>query len=296
MPLVSIIVPCYNHEKYVEETIESIANQTYENIELIVIDDGSKDRSSEILERLSKKYNFYFEHQVNAGLSITLNKAIKMCKGKYVSICASDDKYAFNKIEAQVRLMEQHEEYGMCYSNVYIFTDEGNVQARRLQNPEEGWVFDKIFNASFFMQAVSCFYKKNVLLELGGFDENLKVEDTDLHLRLTSRYQVGYIDDFLAYYRVHDNNTVNNKVMILKEVLKILDKWKDHPDYQEARKKHILLHFKGLVIDNKKEALKLLPELVSFLSKKEMIKSIILLVLPRRVIYYIKAYIKNEYN
>ena len=77
-PLVSVIVPCYNHEKYVEKTIESIVNQTYKNIELIVIDDGSKDNSTIILEKLSRQYNFYYEHQHNIGLPATLNKMIKM--------------------------------------------------------------------------------------------------------------------------------------------------------------------------------------------------------------------------
>ena len=107
LPLVSVIVPCYNHEKYVEETIESIVNQTYENIELIVIDDGSKDASPQIIEELSKKYNFKFIHRSNKGLSATLNEGIRLSQGKYISVCASDDKLKLDKIEKQVKFMEE---------------------------------------------------------------------------------------------------------------------------------------------------------------------------------------------
>ena len=83
IPLVSVVVPCYNHEKYVKETIESIVNQTYKNIELIVIDDGSKDNSVKVIQELADKYGFTFIHRPNKGLSATLNEGIRLSKGKY---------------------------------------------------------------------------------------------------------------------------------------------------------------------------------------------------------------------
>ena len=91
-PLVSIIVPCYNHEKYITECIGSIMNQTFRNFELTVIDDGSKDQSFEVLKSLQKKYEFNLIHQENRGISATLNRGIKeFSRGKYISFCASDD-------------------------------------------------------------------------------------------------------------------------------------------------------------------------------------------------------------
>lgn len=83
-PLVSVVISSYNHEPYIEQTIESIVNQTYSNIEIIVFDDGSTDNSPVILDKLSKKYNFYFERQKNIGLSATLNKGLYLSKGKYL--------------------------------------------------------------------------------------------------------------------------------------------------------------------------------------------------------------------
>ena len=94
-PLVSIIMSSYNHEKYIETAILSALNQTYKNIELIVVDDGSKDNSASILKQLKEKYNFYLEIRENNGLVKTLNYILKnLVHGKYVCVLDSDDYYA----------------------------------------------------------------------------------------------------------------------------------------------------------------------------------------------------------
>ncbi len=121
LPLVSVVVPCYNHEKYVKETIESIINQTYKNIELIVIDDGSKDNSVQVIQEMADKHGFTFVHRPNKGLSATLNEGIRLSKGKYFCAIASDDILMLEKIEKQVTFMEANPEYGMCYGKILYF-------------------------------------------------------------------------------------------------------------------------------------------------------------------------------
>lgn len=122
-PLVSIVVPCYNHANYVRETIESIVNQTYKNIELVVIDDGSTDNSVEIIQKLAKNYNFTFIYRPNKGLSATLNEGMNLSKGKYfcACACASDDLYIIDKIEKKVKFMEENPQYGMSYGKIIRF-------------------------------------------------------------------------------------------------------------------------------------------------------------------------------
>ena len=90
-PLVSVIISCFNHQDFIHPCIESVVRQTYTNFELIVFDDGSSDNSPVILEQLSRQYGFYFQAHENIGLSKTLNKALAMAKGKYVSPLGSDD-------------------------------------------------------------------------------------------------------------------------------------------------------------------------------------------------------------
>ena len=98
-PLVSVVIPCYNHEKFVQDCIQSVIDQTYENIELIIIDDGSKDNSVKVIQELADKYGFTFIHRPNKGLSATLNEGIRLSKGKYFSAIASDDILFLEKIE-----------------------------------------------------------------------------------------------------------------------------------------------------------------------------------------------------
>ena len=105
-PLVSVIIPCYNHQNYVEKSLKSVFDQTYKNIEIIVIDDGSKDNSVNILKELQKNNHFILECQENMGVCKTLNKAISMSKGKYIAILASDDYWDLPKIEKQVKVLK----------------------------------------------------------------------------------------------------------------------------------------------------------------------------------------------
>ena len=116
MPLVSIIVPSYNHARYVTQCIDSIMQQTYKNFELIVIDDGSKDNSKEVLTTLQAKYKFTLVFQDNHGVAYTLNRGIKeFAKGKYLTFCASDDYWTLDKLQKQVQFMENNQFYPMCY-------------------------------------------------------------------------------------------------------------------------------------------------------------------------------------
>ena len=105
-PLVSVAIPCYNHERFVQDSIQSIIDQTYQNIELIIIDDGSRDGSVEKIKEMipacqERFVRFEFRHRPNKGLSATLNEALEWCEGKYFSALASDDIVLKNKIDKQ---------------------------------------------------------------------------------------------------------------------------------------------------------------------------------------------------
>ncbi|MEG0901309.1 MAG: glycosyltransferase family A protein, partial [Clostridia bacterium] len=105
-----VVIPCYNHESFVQDSIQSVIDQSYQNIELIIIDDGSKDGSvekiKEMLDLCEERFiRFKFISRENRGISVTLNEAIRWSKGEYWAICSSDDFYHYNKIEKQVTLM-----------------------------------------------------------------------------------------------------------------------------------------------------------------------------------------------
>ena len=258
-PLVSIIVPSYNHELYIAETIASIVNQTYKNIELIVIDDGSKDTSLNIIEELSNTLKFKFIHQHNKGLSATLNEGIKLSSGEYICICASDDKLKLDKIEKQVSFMEENSGFGMCFGKIVLFNDKGEETLGGVKNSRGGWIFDDLIVNRFHIPAVTNMIRKSTLLDVGNFDESLWVEDWDMWLRIAKKYQIGYLDEYLAYYRIHETNMSKEGFKMYEAKLSALKKWESLSHYNNIMKIWEIKWFRALSKDYKQEAKNYLP-------------------------------------
>jgi len=275
MPLVSVVVPCYNHEKYVKETIESIINQTYKNIELIVIDDGSKDNSVNIIDNLQKEYNFTFIHRANKGLSSTLNEAISLSKGKYITVCASDDMYLYNKITTQVEFMENNPNLGMCFGKVIVFDDFSNEKFLDIPNTKGGWIFNDLIVNNFFIPAISVLIKKEVLNKVGLFDESLWVEDWDMWLRISNKYEVGFINEYFAYYRQHDSNSSKQGWKLYKAKKQALNKWNNLDNYNYILNIWKIKWFRSLSRDFKSEAKKYLFFAIKNFYRKDVVIGLI---------------------
>jgi glycosyltransferase involved in cell wall biosynthesis len=263
-PLVSIVVPSYNHEKYIQETIESIVNQTYDNIELIVIDDGSKDNSPQIIQKLSQKYGFEFIHRPNKGLSATLNEGIKLSKGKYWSVCASDDVLTHDKIDRQVRFMENNPDYGMCYGKVVLFNEKGLNTPLNIKYSRGGWIFDDLIKGRFWIPAVSNLIKKDVFLDVGYYDEELWVEDWDMWVRISHKYQIGFINEYIAKYRQHGSNISKQGWKLYEAKKDSLLKWKRLENYDEIIRLWHLRWFRALSRNHKKEARQYLSHAIRY--------------------------------
>jgi glycosyltransferase involved in cell wall biosynthesis len=221
--LVSIVVPSYNHKKYIKETILSILNQTYKNIELIVIDDGSSDGSIELLQDLQKNYSFQLIVRENKGLIKTLNEGLNLANGKYFCVVASDDIFLSNKIEVQVALMEKNTQYAFCFSKMNIIDDNSKfVKHLKAKHAQSGDVFYKLY-ARNFVTAPSVMLRRDILLEMGGYSDQFKVEDYPLWLKISKKYKVGFINEYLVNYRIHGQNMSSRMYAMIKETEKILD-------------------------------------------------------------------------
>ena len=233
-PLVSVIVPCYNHEKFVEQAINSVLNQTYENIELIVIDDGSKDNSPLLLQQLSEKHHFYFVQQENKGTAITLNKYIEKSKGKYISILASDDVWLLDKIEKQVKHLEQNPKVGANFGNVLSITAKNEIlpfYLQRFSNYGE-YNFKDLLSLSAPLSALTNMLRKDALDKVGLFDKEFLLEDLYMWLKLAhADYTITVLPDLLGFYRVHGNNTSKQNKLMYHEKLKLLNVYKGKKGY-----------------------------------------------------------------
>lgn len=267
-PLVSVIVPSYNHELYIENCIKSIINQSYKNIQLIVIDDGSKDNSVELLAKLSKEYNFIFVAQKNIGLSATLNRAIKeYAKGKYITIVASDDWWLPNKIKTQVKFLEENTQHKMCYGKANVVDENGEIKYTYGNAPKTNNFFNELINATegSFIPVLTVMYEREIHDVVGYYDEKSYIEDWDMHLRIAYKFSIGFVNEPLACYRYHGNNMSSNTVKMMNSLVNIVRKWSQLSNYNEIIKRWELVAFRQLAKEYKKEAKKyLLPASKSF--------------------------------
>ncbi len=196
---------------YIEESVISVVNQTYANIELVVIDDGSDDNSIELLKSLQNKYEFTLIIQDNSGVCKTLNRAItKFCNGKYVGILASDDYWHPEKLKKQMTVLMEKEGSDFCFTQALEFdSDSGDTIRVFPKKPLSGEVLEKVFIRQH-VPAGSILFSRELYDEVGGFDENLREEDWDFVIRCAAKTRFTSVKEPLFFYRSHANNTMKS--------------------------------------------------------------------------------------
>lgn len=270
-PLVTVRMSAYNHERYVERAILSILNQSYSNIELVVIDDGSTDRTPEILFHLSKVHGFFFEQQPNMGTTATLNKILNQhTHGKYVTGCASDDELPPDGIVSMVRLMEDNPQYGACYGHAYVIDANSKVIGEMQGSGHSGWIYKETVLGTAYIPLQTFMWRTDLMHDLGGYNETVVTEDIDLFFRVVEATQVGFVDDFVYRYRQHQTNLSRNKWRMYQDSKLLVESRKfDDPQLQRAYvQRHQLYWFHSLSSENKREALKYFFSAAKFFPSK----------------------------
>jgi len=242
--LVSVVIPCYNHERFVQDSIQSVIDQTYQNIELIIIDDGSKDSSVEKIQEMiptcqQRFIRFEFRHRPNKGLSATLNEALEWCQGEYFSAIASDDMMLNDKIEIQIDFLKNSIDSTIVgVFGGYNLIDDTDAIIKTILKKEKKYVFNEIFLHNFDLPAPTALLKLECVRSVGGYNENLKIEDWYMWLKLTE-FGSGllYINQPLVKYRSHDDNISKKLVLMNQERLKVLDCFSENIKYPMAKSK-----------------------------------------------------------
>lgn len=233
--LVTVIVPAYNHERYILECLEGIANQTYKNYEWIITDDNSSDRTPEILKEYQPEYGYtLILNKKNVGVAESMTNMIKRSKGKYVFPCASDDIYMPTKIEKQLALMENNPQFGMCYSRV-IAIDENSKIIRKDNNPNfrSGYIFEDLLLRKFNPGAGVAF-RKSILEKIGYYASGMMAEDYYMNCQIARICQIGFLDDYLIKYRVVDTSQKRDPWTLVMSHRQTVDMFKDENIYPKA--------------------------------------------------------------
>lgn len=218
-PLVSIIVPAYNAEKYIEETVVSALRQTYRNIEMIVVDDGSTDHTAEIVKTLAvRDRRLAYTYQKNQGQSAARNAGIARAAGGYVAFLDADDLFLPKKIEEQVRHLEENRDCGVSYCKIYHFYgDQKNKLYYFDVGHPSGYLFGELLRKNF-INPLSVLVRKKFLDKYGAFEPSFRrVDEQYLWLKLSHRgVKFCYLDRMLAYYRIHEAS-LSNEAVYFKE-------------------------------------------------------------------------------
>jgi len=229
---ISVIIPVYNHEKYVKEAIESVLNQTHENIELIVIDDGSKDHSFEIACSIADT-RVTVLNQENQGAHATINRGLNLATGEYLSILNSDDAYENNRLEKCIDYLCTHEEVHMVCSYIKIVNGNGKVLGLKKgwENMEPWPIAHKertfakyndfhknLLMSNFISTTSNMFFTKKLYQDIGGMRNLRFAHDWDFALRAAEYANCAILEDGLMRYRIHDSNTIhsNRKHMLFE--------------------------------------------------------------------------------
>ncbi len=222
-PLVSIICLAYNHENFVVETLNSVIQQNYQPIELIIVDDYSKDRTKLEINNwlLSHPEVQFIANEFNIGNTKSFNNALKIAKGEYIIDLAADDLLLPNGIQMQINAFQKSKfkNLGVVYGNAEIINEDGSFNSFYFPVDKNGKVISKriigdiyssVLSTGDSICSVSALIKKSVFDFLGGYDETLAYEDLDSWIRASRKYEFDFIDEVLVRKRMVTNSLGSN--------------------------------------------------------------------------------------
>ena len=253
-PLISIIMNCYNGEKYLQEALDSVINQTYKNWELIFWDNQSTDKSANIIHSYNDNRIKYFYSKKHILLYEARNLAIEKSQGGYLAFLDVDDYWDSTKLEKQMLVFSKNSEVAIVYSN-FSFKNEIKNTYKEFNNKKlpEGMIVDKLLRKNF-MGLLTVLLNRGLIDEQGEiFDSRLHIMgDYDMAIKISAKWKVACIQQALATYRWHGGNeSISHKELIIKELERWSKEMKEYPEISDKKGFQILLshiiYLKGML-------------------------------------------------
>jgi glycosyltransferase involved in cell wall biosynthesis len=229
---VSVIVPTYNRAHMLTETIDSILAQTFQDFEIIVVDNESADDTEAVIKAYNDKRIRYFKNQNNGVVAVNRNYGITKAQGHYIAFCDDDDLWLPEKLEQQMREFEKDNQIGLVCTDVIVFGDDGEQRPKiKVRLKDSHFTFESLLRGNAIINS-SVLVKKQVIDDIGMMDTSPEIftaEDYELWLRIARKYRIQYIDLPLVKYRIHPGahgSTMSSEVMQLSKTVyqKLLSK------------------------------------------------------------------------
>jgi len=209
--LVSVIMATFNRENYLPYAIDSVLNQTYRNLELLIIDDGSVDGTRDLVNTYKDPRISYY-YQENKGQSSAINLGLQHARGEYISFLDSDNIWKLDKVERQVLLLNDNPDYQIVYGEIEIIDENGDIQPFHSNVTRHSGNIMKKLLVYNFINFNTTMMKSVCISELGGMNSSVPAgPDYDLFLKLSTRYFFLYVPQIFAQYRVMTNQMSSNK-------------------------------------------------------------------------------------
>ena len=220
-PLVSVIIPAYNHERWIVATLNSVLKQSMADLEIIVVDDGSQDHTVTAASQL-KDPRLRLVAQENRGTAAAINRGLSLSQGQYIAILNSDDLFMAERLARLVDLLEAHPECMMAFSRVRLIDEKGAALAP--ESSESHWLEEaqadyqdggdlllSLLRDNFLCTSSNFFFRRRLLVEIGHFRDLRYVNDLDFLIRALSKYKACYCESELLAYRQHAGNTLKER-------------------------------------------------------------------------------------
>lgn len=222
-PLVSICIALYNHEKFIVKLLDSARDDTYENKEIVLINDGSKDNSDSVVQKWIEKnkenINIKYTSRKNVGLSKTINELIDTSDGKYLILIASDDYLINNTISERVNILEHNPHKLMLIADAIVVNDNNEMiyesgnfgfHGGNKQNYFNDKTLKKEILFNWAVVGSVYMFNRDIYDIVGRYDSSIVLEDWDYAVRAVAKDLIIFYDEKVAAYRLHDNNTIKN--------------------------------------------------------------------------------------
>jgi len=241
MPTISVIIPVYNGEITIQQTIESLINQTFIDFEIIVINDGSQDSTLDIISTIQDPRIKVFSYS-NAGLSASRNRGISLASGEFISFLDADDRWTPDKLQAQLEALQANLEAAVAYSWTDYVDENGQVLRSGTRISVSGNVYEKLLVRNFLENGSNALIRRQAFTEVGNFDESLTAaEDWDMYVRLANRYHFVVVRSPQILYRVSTTSMSTNVTKQEAASLQVIEKaFNQAPESLQHLKKYTL--------------------------------------------------------
>jgi glycosyltransferase involved in cell wall biosynthesis len=240
---ISVIIPTYNRANLIEKAIKSVLKQTYQDFEIIIVDDGSTDNTEEIIRGFKdKRVKYIKKYKMNRGISVARNIGIKIARGKYIAFLDSDDEWFPEKLNKQIKILQDGSpELGVVYS-ISCYIDESGKNINKLRNSKkvEGYIYEDLLGKNYVGTPSTVLIRKECFHQVGLFDDLLNAqEDWDMWIRIAKYYRFALIKIPLVKYRLHSNQLSKNLGVKIISANRILIKYANELEIRRgAHSKH----------------------------------------------------------